>query len=234
MLVNEYKIQSFDVFVAQIHKQFIEACVYEFTNRVSDINDNNYGKPKSTKPKITTSEGEIKKSIQRILVAILNKYLVTPDFVGTTTFDNIIDNSIDEVSSILQTTNSDTAVTAGELGIKKAAIEKAAIKVKSVGIETSIKLKEKIKKQLLPTESDNQPPPELSLPTDEQRPTNTPTYQTYEQQKGGQVGQFGAMNQVEIDQQKLLDALQEGGVNRGYGDAKQIAVRDRNQNQAVE
>jgi hypothetical protein len=234
MLVNEYKIQSFDVFVAQIHKQFIEACVYEFTNRVSDINDNNYGKPKSTKPKITTSEGEIKKSIQRILVAILNKYLVTPDFVGTTTFDNIIDNSIDEVSSILQTTNSDTAVTAGELGIKKAAIEKAAIKVKSVGIETSIKLKEKIKKQLLPTESDNQPPPELSLPTDEQQPTNTPTYQTYEQQKGGQVGQFGAMNQVEIDQQKLLDALQEGGVNRGYGDAKQIAVRDRTQNQAVE
>jgi hypothetical protein len=42
------------------------------------------------------------------------------------------------------------------------------------------------------------------------------------------------MNQVEIDQQKLLDALQEGGVNRGYGDAKQIAVRDRTQNQAVE
>jgi hypothetical protein len=62
-------------------------------------------------------------------------------------------------------------------------------------------------------------------------PQYTPAY---EPPKGGNVGEYGGMSQSEIDQQKLNDALLEGGVYRGVGDAKQVAIRDRNQNRAVE
>lgn len=224
-LVNEYKIQSFDVFVAQIHKHFMEACVYEFTNRISDINDNNYSKPKATKPKITTSEGEIKESIQKILVTILNKYLATPDFVGTSTFDNTTEESLDEVSSVLQTTKSDTAVTAGELGIKKADVQKIIIKEKPKDLGLSGVLKEKVKKQLLPVESEN-PQPVLSLPTDEPvyKEPDPPTYT----EKPGDSYSPGNTDAI-------FEAMfeQEGRGKTGVGDSRQVVARGPRQQQAA-
>jgi hypothetical protein len=63
----------------------------------------------------------------------------------------------------------------------------------------------------------------------------TPVFNTsYQPPKGGQVGEYGGMSQSEIDQQKLNDALLQGGVYRGVGDTKQVAIRERNLNRAVE
>lgn len=224
-LVNEYKIQSFDVFVAQIHKHFMEACLYEFTNRISDINDVNYSKPKSTKPKITTNEGEIKQSIQKILVTVLNKYLATPDFVASTTFDNKTENSIDEVSSILQTTKSDTNVTAGELGIKKADIQKVLIKQKPSGLELSDLLKDKVKKQLLPIQSDN-PPPELNLPIEEPvyKQPDPPTFRET-------TGDSFSPNNTDAIFEAIFE--QEGRGKTGVGDSRQVVARGPRQQQTA-
>jgi hypothetical protein len=66
-------------------------------------------------------------------------------------------------------------------------------------------------------------------------PVETPVFTTpYEPPKGGNVGEYGGMSQSEIDQEKLNDALLQGGVYRGVGDTKQVAIRDRTQNRAVE
>jgi len=227
-LVNEYKIESFDVFINEIHRKFMEACIYEFTNRISDINDINYGKNKNIKPSITITDNEIKLSIQKILATVLNKYLLTPDVLTTSLFDTTLNQSIDEISKIIQTSKSDTEIDSGEIKTVKdiSFINKPKAK------NSSIKLKELVKKQLLPTESDVLQP-ELIFPTDEQ-PANNPTYEPYEPPKGGNVGEYGAMNQVEIDQQKLLDSLLENGVYRGYGDMTQIEVRDKERRRAEE
>jgi hypothetical protein len=66
-------------------------------------------------------------------------------------------------------------------------------------------------------------------------PVETPVFTTsYEPPKGGNVGEYGGISQSQIDQQKLNDALLESGVYRGVGDTKQVAIRDRKQNRAVE
>jgi len=227
-LVNEYKIESFDVFINQIHRKFMEACIYEFTNRISDVNDINYGKNKNIKPSITITDNEIKLSIQKILATVLNKYLLTPDVLTTSLFDNTLNQSIDEISKIIQTSKSDTEIDSGEIKTVKdiSFINKPKAK------NSSLKLKELVKKQLLPTESDVLQP-ELIFPIDEQ-PINNPTYEPYEPPKERNVGEYGAMNQVQIDQQKLLDSLLENGMYRGYGDMTQIEVRDKERRRAVE
>jgi hypothetical protein len=75
----EYKIESFETFCTQIHNKFLEGCVYEFTNRISNINDINYGKPTATKQTISLKKSDVKIIIERILVIVLNKFMMIPD-----------------------------------------------------------------------------------------------------------------------------------------------------------
>ena len=46
---GEFKIKNFDEFVNRVNTKFREAAAYELTNRISNINDVNYGKRKQTK-----------------------------------------------------------------------------------------------------------------------------------------------------------------------------------------
>ncbi len=160
VLVNEYKIQSFDVFVTDIHKKFLEACVYEFTNRISNINDINYGKPKRTKPSITISQTEIKSTIEGILISLFNKYLALPDVVNENLFDSEEELRFDG-GEIIQTKTSDTEIPSGEIKTTK----KIGVMIKPKEKDSSIKLKELIKKQL-PIIGDQ--PPIIKTPIDEQ------------------------------------------------------------------
>jgi hypothetical protein len=161
VLVNEYKIQSFDVFVTDIHKRFIEASIYEFTNRISNINDVNYGKPKKTKPPVTITEAKIKSSIEGILVSLFDKYLASPDIVTKSSFDNKVEQSVDPISEIIQSKTSDIEIPSGDVKVTK----KIGIVTKPIEKDSSIKLKELIKKQL-PIIGD-QPPPIIKTPIDE-------------------------------------------------------------------
>lgn len=154
-LVNEYKISSFDTFVTQIHKTFMEACIYEFTNRISDINDINYGKPKNKKPKATINSNQLQSSIQRILVSVLNKYLPNPDVKETSTFDTVKNESLDEVSMILQKTTSDVLIDSEFVPVKKIGIIKKPA-------DPIIDIKDNLIKQL----PIDEPPPKIRFPKD--------------------------------------------------------------------
>ncbi len=162
VLINEYKIQSFDVFVTEIHKKFLEACVYEFTNRISNINDINYGKPKRTKPSITINQTEIKSIIEKILISLFDKYLAAPDVVTENILDLATEKSLDSIYAIMQTKTSDIEIPSGEIPTTK----KIGIVSKPKEKDSLIKLKELIKKQL-PVLSD-EPPPKIVTPIDEQ------------------------------------------------------------------
>lgn len=162
-MVNEYKIGSFDNFVSGIHKTFMEACIYEFTNRISDVNDINYGKPKRTKPKATTNSGELQASIQRILVSVLNKFLPNADVRETSTFDFATNESMDEVSMILQKTVSDVLIDSDVIPVKKIGIVKKPL-------DPSFEIKDNLIKQL----PIDEPPPKIKFPVDEIQPIDMP------------------------------------------------------------
>jgi len=162
-LANEYKISSFDTFVTQIHKTFMEACIYEFTNRISDINDINYGKPKNKKPKAIINSNQLQSSIQKILVSVLNKYLPNPDVKETSTFDTITNESLDEVSMILQKTTSDVLIDSEFVPVKKIGIIKKPL-------DPSFEIKYNLIKQL----PIDEPPPKIKFPKGEIEPVDGP------------------------------------------------------------
>jgi hypothetical protein len=108
-LVQEYNLKDLDLFCTQIYNKFIESTIYEFTNRISDINDINYGKPKNVKNGITLSKTDIKKICERLLVNTLNKFMLVPNVsYGSKTNQKI--ESIDEAEKIIQTKTSDLQI----------------------------------------------------------------------------------------------------------------------------
>jgi hypothetical protein len=96
----EYKIQDFDTLVTRIYNKFLEAAKYEFSNKVSKINDINYGNPKPIKPSIKLSVSDIKRESLRILVEIIDSYLFRPEVKETTSFDVKTDDVVDIVEVV--------------------------------------------------------------------------------------------------------------------------------------
>jgi hypothetical protein len=109
-LITEFGIIEFDSFLTNIHSIFIKSAIYEFTNRISDINDINYGKLKETQPSIELSKQKILNSTKLILATILDKYLPLQDVRLESIKDIITDESIDSVFDILQSYNSDLVI----------------------------------------------------------------------------------------------------------------------------
>lgn len=106
---SEYKIESFDSFCTTIHNKFLEACINEFTGRISDINDINYGKHKNIKQSISLKKTDVKLIVEHILISVLNKYLLYPDVkYGSTKTQKL--ESVDTASDILQSKQSDLVI----------------------------------------------------------------------------------------------------------------------------
>ena len=116
---GEFKIKNFDEFTNRINTKFREAASYELTNRISDINDVNYGKRKQTKTPLTLSSNTIVEMCQRLITSVINFYLPKQDLITTATFDEGIDESFDEVGQILQTKESDLLVDTSEPVLKR-------------------------------------------------------------------------------------------------------------------
>ncbi len=110
MLVDEYKISDFDSFITKVHSKFLEGCIYEFTNRISDVNDINYGKPKTSAPKLSLDVNELKVIIQKILITSLNYYLLEPNSISSTSVNLTNIPSLDEVDKILISSKSDVVI----------------------------------------------------------------------------------------------------------------------------
>ena len=106
-LISEFKIKDFEVFVNNIYVKFRQASIYEFTNRISKIDDINFGKPKRTKPKIELSKESIVNTCKQLLTYIVNYYLPQQDVKLRTTTVSSFEASVDEVRDILQSSESD-------------------------------------------------------------------------------------------------------------------------------
>jgi uncharacterized membrane protein YgcG len=112
-LKQEFKIQDFETFCTKIHEKFVEASTYEFTNRISNIRDVNYGKTINRKPSIELTKNDIVERCRRLMIQAIDYNLSVPNVTTKTTFDAGNDASFDEVGKVLQRRNSDTRVDTG-------------------------------------------------------------------------------------------------------------------------
>lgn len=150
--ISEFKIQGFDIFCTNIYNKFAEACIYEFTDRISDINDLNYGKLKSFKSSVALSKESIISTCEKILIQVLNKFLINPEVkYGGSVIDKF--ESYDAVTQILQSKESDLNILTNPPLIKEEQIVKPIttvlkpalvsdviedIKIKGIGIPDEI------------------------------------------------------------------------------------------------
>lgn len=107
-LQNEFNV-TIQTFATRVYSKFQEAIRYEFTNRVSSINDNRYGERKDSEPTVELSVDTIKEICLRRLVEIINYYL--PNRITEETESDIdLEESIDEVGEVLQRRESDVTI----------------------------------------------------------------------------------------------------------------------------
>ena len=190
-LVDEYKISDFDKFLTQIHSKFLEGCVYEFTNRISNINDINYGKPKTEQVSISLDVATIKANIQRILASVLKNYLLQPDVKISSDITKVTNNSVDDVEQILITSKSDIIIQPKE---KEPVLTKIEFKKPAV-TETKKDLDNKIDELIKDTTviKDTKTPIVISTPVNEPDYIPTPP-PTYSGGSGGTTTRVAVMN----------------------------------------
>jgi hypothetical protein len=117
-VISEFKIPNFETFVTTIYNKFVEASIHEFSNRISDITDVNYGKPKSTPPSITLSRALVMEMCKKILVQIINFYLSAQTNRSSARSITEFNPSTDPVSEILQSAQSDVIFNSKPVEIK--------------------------------------------------------------------------------------------------------------------
>ena len=164
-LKTEFKINDLDNLSTKIYNKFSEACFYNFTNRISDVNSLNYGKPNTTTPPIKFSVDEIKSVCRTILVTVINYYLYRQDIHTTTTYDSANLASLDEVGQILQKLESNTIIDTSSPVLQTAVIQKP------FQSETDINFNNEIIKITDPIQT----PVVIAVPDDFPKPTPTPT-----------------------------------------------------------
>ena len=136
--VSEYKIQSMDVFSTQVYNKFLESAINEFTGRISDVNDMNYGLPKPFKPSLSLTKDDVRKTVEKLLVNAISKYLSIPD-VRYGSRKNEKMESLDASEKVLQTKTSDLTIDTSSPTISKAVLKTAAESSKKLSFEKNIK-----------------------------------------------------------------------------------------------
>jgi hypothetical protein len=162
-MIGEFKIKSFENFLTLIHTKFLEAAIYEFSGKISDFNNINYGKPNGAAQKIALSRKEIIDICKKLLVASVNNTLPKQDIVTKATFDSKIDASFDEVGNVLQKLESEIIIDTASPVIKVAVVRKL------VQTDVELELEKKIKKEI--------PEPDVVIVAPiEEPPYNPPSY----------------------------------------------------------
>lgn len=146
--VNEYKIQNIDIFVTNIYNKFLESAINEFTGRISDITNINYGKPIPTKPTLALNKEDVRKKVEILLVNSINKYLLIPDIqFGSKKSEKL--ESIDTAEKILQTKTSDLKINTESPIVSTVIFKTANETSKKLDFEKAIK--EELKETLEPS-----------------------------------------------------------------------------------
>jgi hypothetical protein len=208
-MVSEFKIKDFDTFSTKVFEKFVEASFYEFTNRISDIRDVKYGKPKTERPVIELSVNQIESICKKILIMCIDFYLSKPDVKKEATYDAGMDDSIDIVGKVLQRIDSNNTIDTSSPVLQMAEV------IKPILTSMELKLEEEIKKQI-PTP----PPPEKiqiepsPAPIEIVTPIEEPPYVPPTPPSSGGGGGGGGGNSYReydtLDRQNLAD----GGMGR--------------------
>lgn len=159
-MVSEFKIKDFDILLNDAHKLFVQSCIYEFTNRISKVDDLNYGKPKTEKPPIGLSKEEIREQCRNLLVQSIMKYLPLQDVNTLVSFDEGKVEGINEVKLILQRLEQATIVDTSSPIISK----KEQRKPKQT--DAQIAFKKLLKEQSPPVTLGPPPKIKIALPID--------------------------------------------------------------------
>lgn len=226
-LVGEFKIKTFDVFSQKVYEKFIESAIYEFTNRVSNPTDINYGKPKRKKPEIELSTKQIKDLCTYLLINCIDFYLLKPDVKKEATFGEVNETSEDVITKVLQRLESDviidTKVPEKQLGVftkRTEASERKSKLIKQIEIvdfppkepELPVETGPIKPKPIFPKIIDL--PPILDIVEVPDKDTEQETPKFVEQPKGGGGGGSGN-----------VDVVKDFGTGLGR---EQIFERDRN------
>ena len=110
--ISEFGISGFESMVTKIYDDFRKSVYNEFSNRVSSIGDINYGKKKPTKASLRFSKEDVYKVSQRILIEIVDKYLPKRAMQAQTEVDNVFDASVDKISEVINSRESDVVIKA--------------------------------------------------------------------------------------------------------------------------
>jgi hypothetical protein len=175
---SEYKVTDFESLMAKVHSTFIKSCIYEFTDKISDITDVNYGKPKGIQQPLSLNPADIKKRINELLIQSLNKYIAIPS-VRITTAENRVLESKDDIQRVLQRKESDLLIDTTPPVKTVVEVKKKAVEEKTVVYE------KKVEKQKPPVEEKQ---PTQSIPTDSNdEKKTTPTSPTNSSGGGGRT-----------------------------------------------
>lgn len=157
--VSEFGIVGLDTLVTKIYNSFRTSMFNEFSNRISNIDDVNYGKPKSVSPSLQFSKEDVYKVAQRILVEAIQKYLPKRSIQQSTQSENTFQPSRDDVGRILQRRESDVVINA-----KKPSVN--VTKKKTEEAVKDVKLQKEIMKEVpkeLPIPKFSKPNPAKSI-----------------------------------------------------------------------
>lgn len=152
-LKTEFKIKNFEAFITTIHNKFVQSAIFEFTNRISNINDLNYGKSIPLKPKVSLSKDEIKQLCKKLLIDCIDYYLEKPVVKDSTTSKKGILSSVDTASDVLQKLEENTTI------VTKDPVIKAAELTKPFQTSSELQLEQDIKKETPPAETPLPPQP---------------------------------------------------------------------------
>jgi len=171
-LKSEFNIQNFDAFCANIHKKFVESALFEFSNRISNPKDLNYGKPKTYKAPLQLSKSTIKELCFNLVIRAIDYYLSSPVVRYASDENLMTDESMDVVGQVAQRTVSDVMIDTKPPEVK------VIDRKKAVESPADLVLKEAKKKEILPpidiidTPKFKEDPIEFILPID--LPPNPP------------------------------------------------------------
>lgn len=108
--ISEFGISGIDTLVTKIYNEFRTSVLLEFSNRVSSINDINYGKKKQSNPSLQYSVEDVYRISQKILIEVIQKYLPKRTIQTSTQIENEFDASLDKLNQIVQKRASDVVI----------------------------------------------------------------------------------------------------------------------------
>ena len=152
----EFKITGFEIFSTTVYNKFMQSALYEFTNRISDIRNLEYGSPKISKPPLQLSKNNIQDTCYKLLIKAIDFYLSSPAFSENPSYTTQTDDSLDIVGQVLQRTESDTKIDTKDPVIKKAEV----VKVNDVELDALLE-----KETPIPDDKKPEPTPEPITPT---------------------------------------------------------------------